>query len=124
MCLVTTLHDAELKSIFVDRKKSVVYLEFFEANGNVCRMELQGIKTFRAADFSMQNVVCRIRQASQQDFSDVELAHWVEWSTSLSDAGSYLNTEWKNKWINGLKEGTVELLVLEPSAGVELATVF
>lgn len=118
-----SLHDAELMSISVDRDSSVLCMSYRLEVGLLCAVELHGVKAFRCEDLTLQNVVSRTLQSSNKDFSSEEIAYWITWATSLSDATSWLNDQRKFDWISACSEGGLELVVFEPSVGAQLAVV-
>jgi hypothetical protein len=118
-----SLHDAELIALSVDHTSSIARFDFRLVDGEYWTAELQGIKSLRGADLSIQNVVSRVLQSTMQDLSVEDLTYWVTWSTSLSDANSWLNEQRRSDWINALRNGLLELIVFEPSAGAEIAAV-
>lgn len=72
---------------------------------------------------TIQNVVIRVLQYSLEHFTDADADHWISWATSLSDAGPWLLDSRRRQWMNDLKGGQLELLVVEPSAGAQIAAV-
>lgn len=117
------LHDAELVNVAVDRTSRFAQLDFRLEDGVSCAVELHGLKAFRSEDLTLQNVVSRLLRSSRQDMSEVELTQWLTWVTSLSDASSWLSEERKREWVRACVDGALELLVIEPSAGAQIAVV-
>ena len=114
------LHDAELTAIAIDRANSIARLDFKLENGAFHTVELKGLRAFRSEDLTMQNVVSRVLQSSKNEFSTDDLAHWITWVTSLSDATSWLSGLRKQEWINDCVNGSLELVVFEPSVGAQI----
>lgn len=116
------LHDAELVGIAIDRAHSTARLSF-GLRDTVTVVELNGVKALRSEDLTLQNVVSRVLRSSKKQFSDDEIVYWITWSTSLSDATSWLGEKRKQDWIDGCESGVIELVVFEPSAGAQIAAV-
>lgn len=116
-------HDAEIVSIDMDRQRSVCRLGLSHEGEKRSSFELFEVVAFRVEDLSLQNVVSRILRATAKDFSEDDLNHWLEWATSLSDAPSWLKPERKREWVEALNDGRLELIVIEPSAGAQIAAV-
>lgn len=118
-----SLHDAELVAVAVDRHKAVACLDFCLEDRSRHVVELRGLKSFRCEDLTLQNVVNRVLRSSSKEFSAEYLAYWTIWSTSLSDSVSWLSEQRRQEWIDAYASGALELVVLEPSAGAQLAAV-
>jgi hypothetical protein len=119
----TSLHDAELTNLSIDKTNSIVRMNFALENGDVWIAELSGVKAFRSMDLTLQNVVSRLLRSSRNEISSVNINYWLDWVTSLSDASSWLSDSRKQEWLNDLKSGHIELIVLEPSTGSEVAAI-
>ena len=116
-------HDAEVTSIDLSRETAACRLGLSYVDGKEGTVELLGVAAFRVEDFGLQNVVSRILRSGSQDFSLDDLNHWLGWVTSLSDSPSWLNPEKRREWVAALSDGDLELVVLEPSAGAQIAAV-
>jgi hypothetical protein len=116
-------HDAELVHIDIDRILETVSMTFVEVSGGTRALHLDGVVAFRCEDMTIQNVVSRVLQYSLAHFTDAEADHWMSWATSLSDAGPWLLDSRRREWMADLKERRLELLVVEPSAGAQIAAV-
>lgn len=116
-------HDAELKEVHLDSKNCTVCLNFLSSDNRRFDVQIDGVRSFRCGDLSMQNVVSRVLRASLVDFSADDLEYWVEWSTSLSDTDSWLKSDHKKVWLEQLQNRELEMVVFEPSAGAEIALV-
>lgn len=117
------LHDAEIIAVFVDRLSGLARLDFRLTNGSLCTAEMHGLKAFRCEDFTLQNVVSRLFLSDQNEISQDGLDYWLNWSTSLSDAGSWLSNERRREWLDACLSGGLNLLIIEPSAGAQIAAV-
>jgi len=117
------VHDAEITSIKMSRLNSACRLGLSHADGKQSTVELVGISAFRVEDFGLQNIVSRVLRSASQDFSLDDLNHWLGWVTSLADAPSWLRPEKKREWVAAVTKGDLELVVLEPSAGAQIAAV-
>lgn len=120
---LTSLHDAELVNLSVDKSSSIVRMSFMLENGSVCSVELCGVKAFRSVDLTLQNVVNRVLCSSRNEIPLDNINYWLAWVTSLSDSSSWLNDSRKQEWLDDMKSGRIELVVIEPSAGTEIAAV-
>jgi hypothetical protein len=117
------LHDAELIGVEVDRANRHARLDFRLETGEPRSIQLEGLQAFRGEDLTLQNVVSRLLRSSHGDFASDDLEHWLVWATSLSDASSWLNEQGKREWRDACKAGDLELVVIEPSAGAQIAAV-
>lgn len=117
------LHDAELIAVAVDRLRAHARLSFRLESGALHLVELHGLKAFRGADLTLQNVVSRILRSSTGQLEAEALEYWLLWVTSLSDVESWLSHERMRDWRAACEAGTWELVVIEPSAGAEIAAV-
>jgi hypothetical protein len=117
------LHDAEIVAVAIDRLNACVRLEFRLESGQIRRGVFRGVKAFRSEDVTLQNVVSRLIRSSRGQLSREAHEHWMQWVTSLSDTGSWLSAERKREWLDACKDGGMELVVIEPSAGAQIAVV-
>ncbi|WP_051743601.1 hypothetical protein [Paraburkholderia fungorum] len=118
-----SLHDAEIVSIGMDRGTSVYRIGLSRVTGQLCTVELFGVKAFRAEDFVLQNVVSRVLRSTARQFSTEEIDYWVTWATSFSDTDSWLKPDSKHHWLAGFNDGRLELVLFEPSIGAQIAVV-
>jgi len=117
------LHDAELYSIDINRKNSILKLKFELNHDKHIIISLKGVLTFRCEDLTCQNVVSRLMQSSMYNFNSEDLVYWIKWASSLSDAEMWTSQEIRNKWLADIKNEILELIVLEPSAGAQFAAI-
>lgn len=117
------LHDAELVALTIDRANANVALHLKLEDGTSRQVNMQGLKAFRGADLTLQNIVSRVLRASQGEIAREDQHRWLTWVTSLSDTSSRLSNQRRSEWIAAISTGTLELVVFEPSAGVEIAAV-
>lgn len=117
------LHDAELIGVEIDRANERACLTFHLESGQTRLMELTGLKAFRSEDVTLQNVVSRLLCSSRGEIAGNHLDRWLSWVTSLSDARSWLSEQRKGEWLAACESGDLELVVLEPSAGAQVAAV-
>ncbi|RKF30685.1 hypothetical protein BCY88_13645 [Paraburkholderia fungorum] len=118
-----SLHDAEIVSISMDRGTSVCRIGLSRVTGQLCTVELFGVKAFRADDFVLQNVVSRVLRSTARQFSTEESDYWVTWATSFSDTDSWLKPDSKHHWLADVHDGRLELVLFEPSIGTQIAVV-
>jgi hypothetical protein len=118
------IHDAEISLVAIDREKAICRFEFLHNKKNCSILNLSGLRAYRVQDFVMQNVVSRVLTSSTSDFSIEEIKYWIEWATSLSDAGSWLKPGKLDTWLAAIDAGKLKLLVFEPSAGAQIAAIF
>ena len=117
------LHDAELIGVEVYRANAQARLTL-QLEGNQTRVvELIGLKAFRSEDVTLQNVVSRFLRSSRGQIASDDLDRWLSWTTSLSDARSWLSEQRKSEWLAACTSGDLELVVLEPSAGAQIAAI-
>lgn len=117
------LHDAELIELAIDQADARVTLNFKLENGTLRQAKIQGLRAFRGADLTFQNVVSRVLRASRGEIAREDLDRWLTWGTSLSDTSSRLSDQCRSEWIDAFAAGTLELVVFEPSAGAEIVAV-
>ncbi len=117
------LHDAELLGLKINKRDDTVELYFFLVNDTHCTIVLGGVKSFRSQDIIVQNVLSRLLTTAYRQLSHAEIGKWIEWSTSLSDANTFLSRQQQDEWIKSCENGTLTLVVIEPSAGAEIASV-
>lgn len=117
------LHDAEVIAVAVDRLSGIARLSLRQEDGVLRAIEFYGLKAFRSEDLTLQNVVSRVLRSSSGQFSKEVLERWLLWSTGLSDAESWLSEERKREWCAACEVGSLELVVVEPSAGAQIAVV-
>ena len=115
------LHDAEIIAIAVDRLSGIARLSLRQEDGVLHSIDFYGVKAFRSEDITLQNVVSRVLRSSSGQFSEEVLERWLLWVTSLSDAKSWLSDDQKREWCAACEAGRLELVVLEPSAGAQIA---
>jgi hypothetical protein len=120
---MTTLHDAELLHIGINRVPATVTITFSEVSGGTRALQLNGVVAFRCEDMTIQNVVSRVLQSSLEHFTEADADHWISWVTSLSDAGPWLLDSRRRQWMDDLRSRRLELLVVEPSAGAQIAAI-
>lgn len=116
-----SLHDAEIIGISLDRLQHIVRIDMQQEDGVLRTAELRGVLAFRSEDLKMQNVISRVLLSSEGKLSDESLDHWLGWATSLSDTTSYLSVEQHNEWRKLCISGDLEMVVVIPSAGAQLA---
>ncbi|MET3109540.1 hypothetical protein AAKU58_004397 [Oxalobacteraceae bacterium GrIS 1.18] len=116
-------HDAEITDVSIDRLNSCGRIKVKAENGTASQIDLGGLIAFRCEDLSMQNVVSRVLQSLDGQFSTEALEYWVTWVTGLSDCGSWLNEQKKSEWLDSLINKKINLIVFEPSAGATIAAI-
>lgn len=114
-------HDAEIIAVAIDRLSGIARLDLRQEDGALHIFELQGLKAFRSEDLTLQNVINRVLQTSMGQLSGKEAERWLTWATSLSDAGSWLSAERMGEWRAACESGDLDLVVVEPSAGAQIA---
>lgn len=117
------LHDAELIRISIDRGNWSVRLEFRFEDGVQRSVHLERVVAIRGEDLILQNVVSRVLRSTRGDLSKDAIDRLLTWVTSLSDAHSWLTEEHKRKLFAECTNGTLELVVFEPSVGTEIVAV-
>lgn len=117
------LHDAELIRISIDRGNWSVRLEFRFEDGVQRSVHLERVVAIRGEDLILQNVVSRVLRSTRGDLSKDKIDRLLSWVTSLSDAHSWLTEEHKSELLAECANGTLELVVFEPSVGTEIVAV-
>ena len=75
------------------------------------------------SDFSTQNVVSRLLVSGHHTFSEQEVRNALLWSVPLSDFSPNVSDEEMSSKVAAIVDGSLRLMVLEPSVGCELACV-
>ena len=115
------MHNAEILSIAVDRSNHRTRLDFCLDGGMARSLELRGVKAFRCEDLTLQNVVNQLRRSSRNQLAREDLVYWLDWVTRFSDSDSWLDDEHRDEWLRSCQNGILELVVIEPSAGAQVA---
>lgn len=115
-----SLHDAELAQVSIDRGNWRVRLDFRLESGIQRTVQLEGVIAFRGEDLILQNVVSRVLRSARGDLSKDAIDLLLTWVTSLSDAHSWLDVQHKSELLAECENGTLDLVVFEPSAGAQL----
>lgn len=115
------LHDAEVIAIAVDRLSETAHLSLRQEDGILRYVDFYGLIAFRCKDVTLQNVVSRVLRSSSGHFSKAALEYWLLWVTSLADTESWLSEEHKPEWCLACQVGRWQLVVVEPSAGAQIA---
>ena len=84
---------------------------------------MSGVLFLRTSDFFTQNVVSRLLVSGHHTFSEQEIRNAVLWSASLSDFSPDFSDEEMSSKVAAIVDGSLRLMVLEPSVGCELACV-
>jgi hypothetical protein len=121
--ITNSLHDAEIIAISLNRDIAIARLDFRMEDRTSCGIEFVGIRAFRSEDLILQNVVSRVLQSTEGQISPTDLARWINWATSLSDASSWLNEQKKQDWLRELTAGQLNLVIFEPSAGATVVVI-
>ncbi|MDO8289140.1 MAG: hypothetical protein Q7T44_07965 [Parvibaculum sp.] len=114
-------HDAELVGLDANRNERSLSLRFRRVDNSVSTLHIEGVSAFRITDFVNQNVVSRLLESSSYVFSKDEISRQVEWLCSLSDSVTWATGEKIDLIQKEISEGSLLLLVLEPSCGAEFA---
>ena len=120
---MNNLHDAEIIGLSVERRIQYARLDFRLDDGASRSVELKGLRAFRCEDLTIQNVVSRLIVSDQANISREDMTYWIDWVTSFSDTGSWLNGQHKVEWLTACENGTLKLVLVEPSAGAQIAAV-
>lgn len=114
------LRDAEVIAVAVDRLSGLARLSLRQEDGVLRAVEFYGLKAFRSEAMTLQNVVSRVLRSSSGQFSKEVLERWLLWVTSLPDAESWLSEARRREWCAACEAGSLELVVVEPSAGAQI----
>jgi hypothetical protein len=117
------IQDFEITAIQVDRLAALVTIELRAPEGSRHVLTLSGVKAFRVEDLVMQNEVGQILRSSGGRIDSTEIRHWIIWVTSMSDARSWLYEDMRTQWVQLCLSDALELVVLLPSAGAQIAAV-
>lgn len=117
------LHDAALIGIDSEGCPLELTLKFRTEKNTKIELRLMGCDMFRVVDFSRQNIVSRA-MLFNSEFQDVQgLKELISWTTSLSDASTYLSVEKIDEIVESIRLGKLKLIYLEPSCGAEFSAV-
>ena len=120
--LLPNLHDAELVGVELTGDRKTVRLSLVDNEKASIAIVASGVKAFRLIDMGLQNVVYRLhRPESDTSSLSADLGGKLNWVTSCLDAPSYLSDAAMSDYLEKIKSGNLSLLLLEPSAGAELA---
>lgn len=120
--LLPNIHDAELVGIEITDERKTVRLSLIDNEKVGVALIASGVTAFRLVDMGMQNVVYRLLRLQGETITpSIDLGERLGWVTSCLDAPSYLSDAAMNDYLGRIKSGSLCLLLLEPSAGAELA---
>jgi hypothetical protein len=117
------LHDAEIFGVSVDRLSEYARLDFRLESGSFLFAEMKGLRAFRCEDMTLQNVISRMLRSDMNQIAPAALEGWLSWCTSLSDTHSWLCEERRREWLRECQNGSLILVIVEPSAGAQIAAV-
>jgi len=118
------IQDFEVTTIQVDRPTALVTIGLRAPEGSQHTLTFSGVKAFRVEDLVMQNEVGQVlRSGSSGRIDDAEIRRWIIWATSLSDTRSWLYEDKRTQWVQLCISGELELVVLLPSVGAQIAAV-
>ncbi|BCU64099.1 hypothetical protein [Acinetobacter bouvetii] len=116
--LLKIIHDAEILSI-QSGSKDQLSVEIQTDFGQKLKLDFTDVKSFRFIDFIQQNIISKLNFLNLNDHTNHDIEYYLKWVTSLSDAGSYLNTESIENFIDKITAHELQLVYFEPSCGVE-----
>jgi hypothetical protein len=122
--VISKLHDVELCSFSIIRKERKIILGFLMSNGTIERLQFEGVKSFRANDLILQNVVSRVLLSPDESVPDETLLYWIKWVNTLSDSDVFINNSEANEYLAMIKARSLSIFILEPSWGAELVVIF
>lgn len=120
--IISRFHDAELIGVEMDREHKNLNLKFKLSNSELETIIFRKVAVFRILDLIPQNVVSRLLFSSMEHFSKQNLEYWIKWVGSLSD-GVFITSEQVGEFIERINNKRMELFVLEPSFGAEVAVI-
>ncbi len=117
------IQDFEVTAVSVDRPAAQVEIQLRAPIGTRHVLTLSGVKAFRVEDLVMQNEVGEALFGTKRRLDDATVSRWITWATSLSDSRSWLYDDKRVEWVNSCLAGNLELVVLIPAAGAQIAAV-
>ncbi|SAL45825.1 hypothetical protein [Caballeronia humi] len=123
MILAHNYHDAELAGVEYSREKASLLLAFDCVGEGVGKISCTGIRNFRLGEFGLQNVVSRLMVSTSRTFAAEDIRAHVDWANSKDDVRRSMTDERARFFVDGISNGQLVLLVLEPSVGAELVVV-
>lgn len=116
--LLKIIHDAQILSIQSSVEDQLL-VEIKTDLVQKLKMEFLDVEFFRFTDFVQQNVISKLNFFNLNDHTNHDVEYYLKWVTSLSNVGSYLNTESIEKLIEQIRVSELQLVYFEPSCGVE-----
>lgn len=118
------LHDGEIMCIKIDNSKSLLEIYIQPESGSLLSIVFDGVVSFRCEDLTMQNIINNFWVYSRICSSDNDLDKWLSWTTSLSDAPSWLRAENRKRIFDECRQGKLLVSVLIPSAGAQIGVIY
>ncbi|NHO34284.1 hypothetical protein [Acetobacter fallax] len=111
------LHDGEIVCINAEHSKYELKIKIIHQDGSTTDVAFNGVIAFRCEDFTMQNIVNRFWLYSGIYSSDTDLDEWLNWTTSLTDAPSWLKGDSRKRVVDDCRQGKLLVSAFIPSAG-------
>lgn len=120
---MSTLHDAELEAIHIDRLRKHITLGFREPDGSYAEYRFDGVRAIRQTGLMLQNVVSRIFLSPSELLPDGEILRIVQWIFSGDDGRSMVDRQLVERSVADVRSGAMRLFYVEPSLGAEIGVI-
>ena len=114
------LHDTEITSMSYGRTTNRLTLSLLPETLPPLQMAFEGCLTFRATDFTTQNVIFRA-EVLKPATSQSTFQSWLDWLSARDNE----SISWTHKpALDALRSGDTHLATFDPSVGAALAVLF
>ena len=120
---MSTLHDAELEAMHIDRALERVTLGFRKPDGSYAEYRFRGVRAVRLTGLILQNVVSRIFLSPSELLSDEEIHRIVHWIFSGDDGRSMVDHQLVERSVADVHSGAMRLFYVDPSLGAEIGVI-
>ncbi len=113
-------HDAELKSLALDRNANRVVLVFSKDDGTDGRFDFEDVLNIKGSTLLLQNVVSGLRVAPDLPLTVDEVRQIIAWSFTL-ESRMAISSARLDAHVDDVMSGKLKLFYVDPSCGAELA---
>lgn len=117
---LSSLHDAELRSLIIDRSNARVEIVYAKVDGSTVRLKFGGVLTLRTSGFQFQNVVHGVVLSSIVRIGDSDIERIARWVCSIDDGKLLIEPAKLNEFISKISDNKLILFHADPSWGAEI----
>lgn len=117
---LSSLHDAELESLVIDRSNARVEIVYTKVDGSTVRLKFEGVLTLRTSGFQFQNVVHGVVLSSIVRIGDSNIDRIARWVCSVDDGKLLIEPAKLNEFIRRISDNKLILFHADPSWGAEI----